>query len=195
MSSARPTAKRRLHPIERTDLAVASAAAIDGRTVLAGRVGAVAQLGDQPPLRVLCGVTIGTGLLRRDPELVRTGLRMLAAHGVATWFKSVIKHRIDRTRPGEAMDSGRYRLESGESHAKRLSSMPSGHSAGVAAVALAVARDYPAAAPASGIAAASIIAAQLPSKNHFLSDVVVGAAIGIAAEIAVSALMRAARGA
>lgn len=172
---------------------MASAAAIDGRTVLARRVGAVADLGDQPPLRLLCGVTIGFGLLRRDPKLVRTGLRMLAAHGVATGLKSAIKHRIDRTRPGDAMEKGRYRLESGKSHAERLNSMPSGHSAGVAAVALAVAREYPAAAPASGIAAASIVAAQLPSKNHFLSDVIAGAAIGIASEIAVSALMRAAR--
>lgn len=190
MSSARPKAKRRLNPIERTDLTVAEAAAIDGRKSLARRVRAFAQLGDQPPLRMLCGVTIATGLLRRDPGLARTGLRMLAAHGVATWAKGVIKHRIDRTRPGDAMKNGRYRLDSGESHEKRLSSMPSGHSAGVAAVAMAVARDYPAAAPASGIAAASIIAAQLPSKNHFLSDVVVGTAIGVTAEVAVSGLMR-----
>ena len=59
--------------------------------------------------------------------------------------------------------------------------------------ALAVARDYPAAAPVSGLAATAIIAAQLPSKDHFLSDVMVGVALGIAAEITVSALMRAAR--
>lgn len=166
---------------------------MDGRTKAAGRVRAFADLGDQPPMRALSGATIGLGVLRRDPKLVRTGLRMLSAHTVATAVKTAIKDRIDRTRPGDAMKNGRYRLQSGESRDKRLSSMPSGHSAGVAAVALAMGREYPMAAPSSGIAAASIIAAQLPSKNHFLSDVIAGAAIGIASEIAVSALMRAAR--
>ena len=68
------------------------------------------------------------------------------------------------------MSNGRYRFEQGGSRAKRLSSMPSGHSAGLAAVARAAGRDYPnAAVPAAG-AAATVIAAQLPAKNHFVSD-------------------------
>ena len=193
MKDLKSHSKRALRKVERTDKAVADKLALDGRTRTAQHTSSFAELGDQPPLRLLCGVTIGFGLLRRDPKLVRSGLRMLAAHGIATGLKGVIKHRIDRTRPGEAMKNGRYRLEPGKSHAKKLSSMPSGHSAGVAAVALAVGREYPSAAPAAGLGATSIIAAQLPSKNHFLSDVIVGAAIGIASEMTVSALMRAAR--
>lgn len=117
---------------------------------------------------------------------------MLAAHSVATGIKSFIKHRVDRTRPGDAMNNARYSLEEGDSHEGRLSSMPSGHSAGIAAVATAFARDYPAAAPVAGVAGASVILAQLPAKNHFMSDLVVGTAIGVAAEVAVSALMTAA---
>lgn len=191
MSSARPKTKRRLHPIERADLAVAGAAALDGRTTAARRIGAIAELGDQPPLRALCALAIAGGLARRDPKLVRTGLRMLAAHSVATGIKDFIKHRVDRTRPGDAMDNARYRLDQGGSHKARLSSMPSGHTAGIAAVAMAVARDYPSAAPVAGAAAASVILAQLPAKNHFLSDLAVGMIIGVAAEIAVSALMTA----
>lgn len=70
--------------------------------------------------------------------------------------------------------------------------MPSGHSAGIAAVASAVARDYPSAAPVAGAAAASVILAQMPAKNHFLSDLTVGTIIGVAAQAAVSALMSAA---
>jgi membrane-associated phospholipid phosphatase len=194
MSSRHPEAKRRLHPIERTDLAVASAVAVDGRTRTARRIGAVGELGDQPPLRLLCALTIAAGVIRRDPKLLRTGVRMLAAHGVATAAKSFIKHRIDRTRPGAAMQNGHYRLDRGASRQKRLSSMPSGHSAGVAAVAGAIAREYPRAAPAAGLAATAIIAAQLPAKNHFLSDVVAGTAIGLVAEAAVAAAMKAAGG-
>ena len=108
--------------------------------------------------------------------------------------KSLIKSRIDRTRPGDAMQNGRYRLDKGASSQKRLTSMPSGHSAGVTAVARAIAREYPGAAPAAGTAAAAIIGSQLPAKNHYLSDVVVCTAIGLAAEAAVAATMRAARG-
>jgi len=192
MSSARPKAKRRLHPIERADLAVARAAALDGRTTAARRIAALAELGDQPPLRALCVLAIAAGIARRDPKMVRTGLRMLAAHSVATGIKSFIKHRIDRTRPGDAMSNARYRLDQGDSHQARLSSMPSGHSAGIAAVAMAVAREYPSAAPVAGAAGASVILAQLPSKNHYLSDVIIGTIIGVAAEVAVSALMSAA---
>lgn len=192
MSSARPKAKRRLHPIERADLAVANASALDGRTVAARRIGTLAGLGDQPPLRILCGLTIAAGLARRDSKLVRTGLRMLAAHSVATAIKGFVKHRVDRTRPGDAMDNGRYRLDEGDSHQSRLSSMPSGHSAGVAAVARAVASEYPSAAPVAAAAATAVILAQLPAKNHFLSDVAVGTVIGIGAEAAASAVMTAA---
>lgn len=65
--------------------------------------------------------------------------------------------------------------------------MPSGHSAGIAAVA----RDHPSAAPVAAAAAASVILAQMPAKNHFLSDLTVGTIIGVAAEAAVSALMSA----
>jgi membrane-associated phospholipid phosphatase len=194
MSSSTPRAKRRLNPIERADLAVATTVALDGRTKAARRIGAVADLGDQPPMRLLSALAIVAGAVGRDPKLVRTGLRMLAAHGVATAVKSLIKGRIDRTRPGDAMEKGRYRLDRGRSSQKRLTSMPSGHSAGVTAVAAAIAREYPGVAPASGLAAAAIVAAQLPAKNHYLSDVVVGTAIGLAAEAAVSAAMRVAGG-
>ncbi len=194
MSERRPKTKRRLHPIERADLAVAEATALDGRTTVAHRIGALAGLGDQPPMRTLCALTIAAGLARRDLKLVRTGLRMLAAHSVATAIKGFVKHRLDRTRPGDVMDNGRYRLDQGGSHQSRLSSMPSGHSAGVAAVARAVAHDYPSAAPLAGTAAAAVILAQLPAKNHFASDVVVGTLIGVASEAAASALMTAAGG-
>ncbi len=194
MSSRRPQARRRLHPVEHADLAVATAVALDGRTRAARRIGAFAELGDQPPLRLLSALAIVAGAIRRDPKLVRTGLRMLAAHGVATTVKSLIKGRIDRTRPGDAMDKGHYRLDPGDSGQDRLTSMPSGHSAGVAAVAAAIAREYPRAGPAAGLAATAIVAAQLPAKNHYLSDVVAGSAIGLVAEAAVAATIRVAGG-
>ena len=189
MSSAPPRTNRRLNPIERTDLAVANAVALDDRTTTARRVSAFAELGDQPPLRILCGLVVAAGIARRDPKLLRTGLRMLAAHSVATGIKSFIKDRIDRTRPAEAMSNGRYRLDKGESHESRLSSMPSGHTAGITAVARAISREYPAVTPAARVAGLAVVLAQLPSKNHYVSDLAVGSVIGTASEAAVSALL------
>ena len=159
MSSARPKSARKLNPIEAADLAVAEALAIDGRTVAARRVNAFAELGDQPPLRMLCAATIAAGLASSDRKLVRTGLRLLAAHSVATAIKGFFKDRIDRTRPGDAMEKGRYRMTKGESSQPRLSSMPSGHSAGLVAVARAAGREYPAAGPPAGAAAVAVMAA------------------------------------
>ena len=189
MSSAPPRTNRRLNPIERTDLAVANAVALDDRTTTARRVSAFAELGDQPPLRILCGLVVAAGIARRDPKLLRTGLRMLAAHSVATGIKSFIKDRVDRTRPAEAMSNGRYRLDKGESHESRLSSMPSGHTAGITAVARAISREYPAVTPAARAAGLAVVLAQLPSKNHYVSDLAVGSVIGTASEAAVSALL------
>jgi membrane-associated phospholipid phosphatase len=182
-------ASRKLHPIEKADVAIADAVALDER----GRPGRffaqLAELGDQPPLVALGAGVLASGLLLGNRKLARTGLRMLAAHAVATAAKGFVKDRIDRTRPGAALGDARYKLEPGDSRAGRLRSMPSGHSAGLAAVARAAAREYPAVAVPAGLAAAAVAAAQLPSENHFASDVAAGIGIGLASEAAVAALM------
>ncbi|MES2903120.1 MAG: phosphatase PAP2 family protein [Pseudomonadota bacterium] len=172
--------KRALEAVERTDQAVADTLALDGRTRAARRTSAFAEAGDQPPLIILSLAVVAAGLAGGNSRIRRTGMRMLTAHSLATLFKLAIKDRIDRTRPG-ARDEKGYRLEKGSSRDGRLRSMPSGHSAGVAAVAGAIAVDYPGARVPVAIAASAIGAAQLPSKNHFMSDVVVGAILGLAA--------------
>ena len=88
------------------------------------------------------------------------------------------KDNINRTRPG-ALNEKAYRLEKGHSDDGRLRSMPSGHSAGIVAVAGAIAADYPRALLPVAAASVAVGAAQLPSRNHYLSDVVVGAGIGL----------------
>ena len=88
------------------------------------------EIGDQPPMTAASATILACGLAFRDRRMARAGVRMLAALGLATLLKSAIKNNIDRTRPGEVMKNGRYRLERGDSKAKELRSMPSGHSAG-----------------------------------------------------------------
>ncbi len=177
MTETKSRPKRALKKVERTDKVVADAVAIDGRTRAAKRTGLFAESGDQPPLIILSLAVVTAGLAGGDARMRRTGMRMLTAHSLSTLFKLLIKDRIDRTRPGEEG----YRLEKGTSRDGRLRSMPSGHSAGVVAVAGAVMVDYPKSIAPVATAATAISAAQLPSKNHFLSDVLVGAALGAVA--------------
>ena len=138
---------------------------------------------------ILSASVIAAGTLGRNDKLARTGLRMLAAHSLTTMAKLLGKGLIDRTRPEEALRNGNYRLEKGTSKEGRLRSMPSGHSAGVTAVAVAATRDYPALGVPAAIAGGAVMSAQLPSKNHFLSDIVAGATIGLLSAAIASALI------
>jgi membrane-associated phospholipid phosphatase len=151
----------------------------------------VADLGDQPQMRILCGSVIAVGLIGGDRRLAKTGLRMLAAHTLATVVKDMVKKRVDRTRPRSAGKPGKdSRPRPGRRTAKEETSFPSGHSAGAAAVARAFARDYPEhALPAYG-AAAVIALAQIPRCAHYPTDVGAGLAIGVAGEKAVDLAAR-----
>jgi membrane-associated phospholipid phosphatase len=156
-------------------------------------LGHVADLGDQPPLRFLCAALIAIGLVRGDRRLAGAGARMLAAHTLATSVKDFVKHRVDRTRPNAADEPGTdSKPRPGRDRSKAETSFPSGHSAGVAAVARAYARNYPEhAVPAQG-AAVLLALAQIPRCAHYPTDVGAGIAIGVAAEWAVEVARRAA---
>jgi membrane-associated phospholipid phosphatase len=149
-------------------------------------LGRFASLGDQPPLRTLCVATIAAGLAGGDRRLTRAGLRMLAAHTLATLAKDFIKHRVDRTRPRSESEKGRDHVpRPGRHTAKEVTSFPSGHSAGAAAVARAFAREYPEHSAPAYAAAGALALAQIPRCAHYPTDVGAGLAIGIAAEAVV----------
>ena len=177
----RSSAKRAKTVVERADLDLAEKVALEPRSKAGRRVSAFAELGDQPPLQILSGVVLAAGVASGNDRLTRCGARMLAAHSLATLAKGAIKDRIDRTRPAKALGSGTHKLEAGTSKDGELRSMPSGHSAGLAAIAGAIATDYPKAALPAAALAGGIAAAQLPSRNHFISDVLAGTAIGLIA--------------
>jgi membrane-associated phospholipid phosphatase len=146
----------------------------------------VADLGDQPPMRILCGSVIAVGLVAGDRRLAGAGLRMLAAHTLATLVKDAVKKRVDRTRPRALSRPGKdAKPRPGRRTAKEETSFPSGHSAGAAAVARAFARSYPEHAAPAYAAAAVLALAQIPRCAHYPSDVGAGLAIGVAAEKAV----------
>jgi membrane-associated phospholipid phosphatase len=150
--------------------------------------GFLAEVADQPQLIATSIGTLVIGLVARRPDLIRGGARMLASHLAATAAKSVIKHSVDRTRPGHALDTGKARFETGDSQDHKQTSFPSGHTAGAVAVARAASRDIDGAAMPSALATVAVAAAQPVNGKHYLSDLVVGAAVGWIAEAAVSAL-------
>lgn len=167
--------------VEKIDVEVTKAVAEQAERPWVRVLGFLSEVGDQPPLRALTLGAAAVGLGLRDPRLTRTGLRMFAAHTLATLAKSAVKRTIDRTRPERALED-RYSMGLGGSSEHGLSSFPSGHTAGTLAVTQALARDYPA-TTAPGLAFATWVGAmQVPRCKHYVSDVAAGALVGWAAE-------------
>lgn len=165
--------------VEKADVAVAQAAGKVRDTPFAKAIGTVGKVGDQPPMLVLSGATLAAGLWRRDQRLVRAGTRMLAAELVATALKSLVKRSVSRTRPSMMLDEGRYEMRRGGPNQRKWNSFPSGHTAGAVAVSRALAREYPRARLPAYTAATAIAGAQIPSCNHYPTDIGAGVAIGL----------------
>ena len=180
--------------VEKTDIAVARAATPLRRTAPVKAAGELSELADQPPLFAICAAVLAFGLVSGRPRLARAGARMLAAETLATVIKSAVKHRVDRTRPHVLARGGRYEMKRGASHASADNSFPSGHTAGAVAVARAVSREYPGAAPGAYGLATAVAVVQIPRCQHYPTDVAGGAAIGLVAEAIVDLAARRAFG-
>jgi membrane-associated phospholipid phosphatase len=157
-------------------------------TPLAKATGFLAEIGDQPQMVATAIGTAAVGLALRRPDIVRGGVRMLAAHVVATAIKSAIKQSVDRARPAKAIDDGETVFEPGKSQDHAMTSFPSGHTAGAVAVARAVSRDVGGAGVPAALIATGVAAAQPVTGKHYLSDLVAGAAVGWISEAIVSAV-------
>ncbi len=183
-------AKKAAKKVARTDREITHDAASRRHTMPVRLAAFLGEVADQPQLITASIGTIAAGVIGRRPDLVRGGARMLAAHLLATAAKSAIKHSIDRTRPAKALDDGAHRFDPGDSDDHDLNSFPSGHTAGAVAVARAAAREIDGIAAPAALSAGAIAAIQPVAGNHYLSDVIVGGAIGWAAEAIVDAVIR-----
>lgn len=183
-----PPAARDATVPEKADAAVARAFADYQDSPIVRAIAAVGKVGDQPPLRALSGAVLAAGLLRRDRQMVRAGLRMLAAHTLATAAKNVVKRRVDRTRPNVLVKEGRYNMKRGRKRSKAETSFPSGHSAGAMAVGCAFAREFPDHRVAALTAAGLVALAQIPRCAHYPTDVGAGSLIGILSDAAVASV-------
>lgn len=169
-------------PVEKADKAVAETAASTRHSTVVRFLGWLSELADQPQLISICTGALLIGLATRNQRLARAGGRMLAAELLATGIKSAIKHRVDRTRPRVVEAGGDYAMQSGNSD---VSSFPSGHTAGAVSVARAFTREYPEhRVIAYGIAAA-VAVIQVPRCQHYPTDLLAEALVGLAAEAVV----------
>jgi membrane-associated phospholipid phosphatase len=174
---------------EKADAAVARAVAPYAETLPIRMLSTFSKLGDQPPMLAISGAVLASGILVREPRLARAGVRMIAAHLLATAAKNMVKRRIDRTRPKVLVKEGRYKMRPGDSRAKEQTSFPSGHSAGAVAVAAALAREYPEYRLPALAAGGAIAIAQIPRCTHYPTDVVAGSSIGAISALATGAVI------
>lgn len=145
-------------------------------------LGTASDIGDQPPLYAIGSGVLALGMLTGNRRMGKAGLRMLAAHFLATRMKNAVKHLVDRTRPRAIPEEG-YTLRKGKRTDSDYSSFPSGHTASSVAVARALGRDYPQLHGGGLALAGAIAAAQVVRSKHYTSDLVAGAAIGVVAEV------------
>jgi len=76
--------RRRPSRVEKADIKVARAAGPVRHHPLTRIAGDLSEVGDQPPLRAIAAATIAAGAVGRDRRLTLAGMRMLAAHQMAT---------------------------------------------------------------------------------------------------------------
>jgi membrane-associated phospholipid phosphatase len=106
----------------------------------------------------------GTGALLHRPRLASLGADLLEAQAVTGGMTQVLKFAVDRRRP----DGGRH-------------GFPSGHASASFATAAVIARRFGWRYGSLAYAGASYIAAsRLADRHHYPSDVIFGAAIGVA---------------
>lgn len=175
--------------VEDADIEVSRTASAFKDTAPVRALDKIGKMSDQPPLFAFAAGIAIAGLIRGDARTLRTAARMAAAHWLGMVAKDAVKREVDRTRPQMLIEEGRYGMQKGKSLEKALTSFPSGHTVGAVAVARALARDYPdLTAPAYATAGAAALS-RIAACDHFASDTAAGAAIGWAAEAAVSAVL------
>ena len=168
--------------LEEADIAFSEQVTAERGNPVVKALGTVGELGDQPPLYLLSASVLAAGLLTGRGRIASAGAQMLLSVSIATVLKTIVKRSVSRTRPHVLLDEGVYEVRPHGPDVGPWHSFPSGHTAGSVAAARALARTIPEAALPAYAAATAIAAVQVPTAHHFASDVLAGAAIGLAAD-------------
>jgi membrane-associated phospholipid phosphatase len=134
------------------------------------------ELRDALPLLALTAGTFAAGELRHDSALAATGTDMAEAAVLSVIAANVLKKATGRLRPDETADRGQW--------GRSGSSFPSDHVAAIFAAAQVLSDRLPVERQtlrwtAYGLAGVTALA-RINGNNHWLSDTVAGAALGMA---------------
>jgi len=128
-----------------------------------------------PGTVAVCGVVFGIGLLRKRSRWRRTALACAAAALLAIVVVNAIKSLSGRPRPYVGREDGFYGPTPGQDYR----SFPSGHAATSAATAAALSAAFPPLTPLAAAAAGGVAWSRVCLDMHYVSDILVGAMIGI----------------
>jgi undecaprenyl-diphosphatase len=134
------------------------------------------RLGDGP-LWILTGLLL---LLHGSSFCLRTLAAVAVAMGIANAALVVLKRTFHRPRPCETARHPHFDVAPLRFFKEDCFSFPSGHTMNAFAVGSVIALSFPFLAPAVLVIAASVAASRVILGLHFPSDVLVGAALGLA---------------
>jgi undecaprenyl-diphosphatase len=126
---------------------------------------------------------VATGLLLllgRSSACLRTLAEVAVALGIASSALVLLKRRFRRARPCDYARHPHFDVRPLALFKEDRFSFPSGHTLNAFAVSAVVALSFPPLAPALFAVAASVGASRVVLGLHFLSDVLVGAVLGLA---------------
>ena len=128
-------------------------------------------------------------LLAGSSRSHRTLAAVAVAMGVASLILVLLKRSIHRRRPCEYGRNPHFDVRPLAFFKEDCFSFPSGHTMNAFAVGAVVALSFPLFGPAALVLAASVGASRVVLGLHFLSDVVVGAALGLVIGVLVHGLL------
>lgn len=178
------------HPIEKVDIAAGKSLAKHRHTKLGTVADHLGKLSDQEPLYAVGAGLFFLSLSNRFSWLRPASFSILKRVAIADLSKRAVKSMVKRTRPHELLDNGRYELDVGGGERKEEQSFPSGHVACTVAAAIAVSRHYPRALPVVAAFAGLVGVARIIKGSHWPSDVLAGAMLGVASDLAATAVER-----
>jgi membrane-associated phospholipid phosphatase len=150
----------------------------------------VPDLGNSGPLFVLGLVALlGYRLLFGNHERCRMALLVICAGGLSWLCANVLKGIFGRMRPAAFIDEGAYGFDFFTS-AANFDSFPSGHAAVAAGLASGLAILWPRNRAAIMNVAAAMTATKVITGDHFLSDAMIGFAVGLCSGWIVWLLLR-----
>ncbi len=146
---------------------------------------AIADPGDHGRLLLVNGAVLGLGLVTRNGRLMRTGVRMVIAQGLAFGARMLFAHGLhtqgkETAEEASQDDSAKGAATQGDKDEN--DGVATGSSAATIAVAKAVSATSPIPYIPARIAGLAITGSDTPRKANVVSDFLLGAAIGWVAE-------------